>query len=147
MHSEVSVEDQPGLRKRIGREAQRISSQHQRLNSFHEQLANTIDEGDVASARAVFLRFSDALDAHFSVEESMSFPALHGLRPELGRELSDLVQEHDGFRRDLERLQDLLERSKLPESGSLLADLSTALAAHERREESLLERIASGAQR
>ncbi len=147
MRSEVSVEDQPGLRKRIGRDAQRISSQHQRLNSFQEQLANTIDEGEVASARAVFLRFSDALDAHFTVEETMSFPALHGLRPELGRELSDLVQEHDGFRRDLERLQGLLERSKLPESGSLLADLSTALAAHERREEILLERITSGAQR
>ena len=141
------MEDQPGLRKRIGRDAQRISSQHQRLNSFQEQLANTIDEGDVASARAVFLRFSDALDAHFTVEETMSFPAFHGLRPELGRELSELVQEHDGFRRDLERLQGLLEGSKLPESGSLLADLSTALAAHERREEILLERITSGAQR
>jgi len=79
-----------------------------------------LDAGSVDRARAEFQRFHDALDAHFTVEEQIHFPALHGLRPELDAELADLVAEHRVFRETLAELTGRLERAALEASAETL---------------------------
>jgi len=87
-------DEQPGLRLRVGREARRISSQHRQLDTFYGMVLDSLSNGRAERARSEFLRFHDALEAHFTVEEQIHFPALHGLRPELDAELATLVEVH-----------------------------------------------------
>ena len=138
---EPVVRDQPGLRKRIVRDVRRIEAQHRQLQSFHAKLAEAIEAGSPAEARSALLLFSDALAAHFTLENSRYFPALHGLLPELESELTTLVREHEIFRGQIEQLRRLLEGSHLNESGFRLAQLADGLASHEKREEQLLESL------
>jgi hemerythrin superfamily protein len=134
--------DQPGLRMRIGREARRISSQHRQLDTFYEMVVASLSRGQAAKARAEFLRFHDALDAHFTVEERIHFPALHGFRPELDRELAELVEQHRAFRETLDALARHLEQGRLAECSERLDGFVVELAAHEGREERMAERAA-----
>jgi len=127
--------EQPGLRLRVGREARRISSQHRQLDVFHAGVVAALEAGDARRARSEFLRFHDALDAHFTMEDHIHFPALHGMRPELDDGLSALVREHQQFRRDLEELARLLEDGELATCQERLEAFVTRLAAHEGREE------------
>jgi hypothetical protein len=127
--------EQPGLRMRVGREARRISSQHRQLDVFYGLVADALDGGRDRRARSEFLRFHDALDAHFTMEDRIHFPALHGLRPELDEELAALVQEHHAFRSDLEEMARLLEAQDLEACRTRLDAFVTRLAAHEGREE------------
>jgi hemerythrin superfamily protein len=133
---------QPGLRMRIVREARRISGQHRQLDVFYGMLIKSLFRENVAKARAEFLRFHDALEAHFTVEERIHFPALHGLRPELDAELAALVEEHKAFRETLDRLAALLESKELARCSDDLDQFVVELAAHEGREEQMAERVA-----
>ncbi len=136
-----SREDQTGLRLRIDREARRISSQHRQLDVFYERVIHFLTGGDAARARAEFLRLCDALEAHFTVEERMHFPALHGLRPELDAELAGLVEEHKAFRSALEAITGHLQGSELGRASAALDRLVVDLAAHEGREEKMAEQL------
>jgi hypothetical protein len=127
--------DQPGLRLRVAQEARRISSQHRQLDVFYGMVLTALEAGAPERARAEFLRFHDALDAHFTMEDRIHFPALHGLRPELDAELQDLVEEHNHFREELDTMARLLEARDLAGCGNRLDGFVTRLAAHEGREE------------
>jgi hemerythrin superfamily protein len=135
---------QPGLRMRISRESRRISNQHRQLDLFYEMLLKSLFRENVAKARSEFLRFHDALDAHFTVEEQIHFPALHGLRPELDEELAALVEDHKAFRSTLDELAQLLESKDLARCSDSLDRFVVELAAHEGREERMSERVNSG---
>lgn len=137
--------DQPGLRRRMLREARRISSQHRQLDDFHAALADALARGTADEARASFVRFGDALDAHFSLEDQLYFPALRGLRPDLDAQLAALVREHAEFRADLEALQQALDAAALEDGAARLDRFADALARHEEREERLVEEIAGPA--
>ena len=129
---------QDGLRRRVGIEARRISSQHRQLDQFYGMLAEALRRERPAEVRSAFQRFRDALEAHFTMEDEIHFPALHGLRPDLEPQLSALVTEHGAFREQLESLQGHFDRSELDPGAGLLDELVTRLAAHEGREEKLL---------
>jgi len=129
---------QNGLRRRVGIEARRISSQHRQLDQFYGMLAEALRRERPADARSAFQRFRDALEAHFTMEDEIHFPALHGLRPDLEAQLSALVAEHRDFRQQLETLQGQFDRSELGPGAEVLDDFVTRLAAHEGREEKLL---------
>ncbi|MBW2316738.1 MAG: hemerythrin domain-containing protein [Deltaproteobacteria bacterium] len=133
---------QPGLRMRVAREARRIASQHRQLDLFYEALLKSLFHENVAKSRSEFLRFHDALEAHFTVEERIHFPALHGLRPELDAELVSLVEEHKSFRSTLDHLAALLERKELARCSDELDGFVTDIVAHEGREERMGERVA-----
>lgn len=135
---------QPGLRRRLAREARRISNQHRQLDVFYGEVLRWLDLANAERARAEFQRFHDALDAHFTVEERIHFPALHGLRPELDAELADLVEEHRTFRETLARLTALLERAALEACAEALDRFVIDLARHEGREERMGERATNG---
>jgi hypothetical protein len=129
---------QPGLERRMGREARRISSQHRQLDDLYGLVAQGLAEGDPPGTRVAFQRFADALDAHFSLEDGLYFPALHGLRPELGEPLAELAREHVRLREEVAGVQECLDRDDLDAAGSALDRLISDLARHEGVEERLL---------
>ena len=141
MGTSNSREMQPGLRRRIKREARRIASQHGQLDVFYGRLLASLTQGRVVRVRSEFLRFQDALEAHFTVEERIHFPALHGLRPELDAALTELVYEHRHFREQLGRISELVEHGRLEEAGRDLDRLIVGLAAHETREERMADGV------
>jgi iron-sulfur cluster repair protein YtfE (RIC family) len=134
---------QNGLEKRVQIESRRISSQHRQLDQFHEMVATALEHGDPAQVRSAFTRFRDALEAHFSVEDDVYFPAVHGLRPQLESELTSLVADHREMRRQLEKVQDLFDADRLAEGGAALDAMVSVLIEHETREERLLDQIQS----
>ena len=130
--------DQPGLRLRMAQEARRISSQHRQLDSLCVLVAGALERRAPAQARAAFLRFRDALDAHMSVEEELYFPALRGLRPELESELAELVRDHRRFRRSLDTLADAFADGNAAACARGLESFAESFASHETQEERLL---------
>lgn len=130
---------QPGLERRIDRESRRISNQHRQLDEFYAMVEASIAAGRARRARSEFVRFQDALEAHFQVEERIHFPAVHGFRPELDAELAELVEEHRGFRAQLSQIARYFEAEDLERSAAALDDLVVDLAAHEGREERMIE--------
>ncbi|MCG8590102.1 MAG: hemerythrin domain-containing protein [Proteobacteria bacterium] len=129
---------QDGLRRRLPSEAERISSQHRQLGRFYAALRRAVANGSPAAARIAFTRFNDALRAHFTVEDSIFFPALHGLAPSFRGRLEQLAREHDVYRGRLDEWYAELARGQI---GAIAADLdafAAELGEHEQREEALL---------
>lgn len=135
------AQDGPGLRRRMQRAARSISEQHRQLDALYGDLLEALERVDGHRARLVFLRLGDALNAHFSLEESFFFPAVHGLHPAAGAELGALSLEHERFDADLARISDHLRGDRMAAAASDLDRLATALAAHEKREEALVRAL------
>ncbi|MDJ0789048.1 MAG: hemerythrin domain-containing protein [Myxococcota bacterium] len=133
--------DQPGLKMRLGLEMRRMAAQHRRLRTLYAALCDVLGgrDDDVPLADA-FSRYEEALHAHFSMEERMAFPAMHGLRPDLGPDLEALVREHGRVCDDLVALGRSIE-----EGGNDLMPKLEAIAAfldrHEAREEGLVAKV------
>ena len=138
------MNDQPGLALRMRRETRVISAQHRALDEFYLRLASALDAGEPEGTRAAFARFSDALEAHLALEDSLYFPALRGLRPALGRDLAALCAEHDGLRTRLAAVARLVERGSCADCVHPLEHLVADLAEHEGREEGLLTSLQKG---
>jgi hemerythrin superfamily protein len=128
----------------VSREARRISNQHRQLDAFYELVVRSLDGDSRDRARSEFLRFHDALDAHFTIEEQVHFPALHGLRPELDEDLTRLVEDHRAFRDVLDRLAAMIEAGELARCADDLDRFVVELAQHEGREERMAERVSGG---
>jgi hemerythrin superfamily protein len=125
----------------MGRDVRRISSQHRQLDALYAMIAGAIEKGLAPKAQLAFLRFQDALEAHFSLEDELYFPALRGLRPELDGDLAALVREHRDLRESMCSVRGEFERSDLECSANALEEFIRLLTAHEDREEQLLESI------
>jgi hemerythrin len=119
----------------------RISSQHEQLNTLFREVLGFLDRGAVHIARQAFARFSDALQAHFALEDELYFPALHGLRADLGPSIAELVAEHRGLRCRLTEIGALLGAGEGATSHERLRELAGLIADHEKREEALIATI------
>ena len=126
----------------MGREARRISSQHRQLDELYAMVEDALRLGEPEAARLAFQRFADALEAHFSLEDGLYFPALHGLRPALAGPLAELAREHVRLREDASAVREHLDRDDLVGAAQALDRLIPALAKHEGVEEQLLAGIA-----
>ncbi len=135
------VVKQSGLGRRLRIEARRISSQHRQLDELYALLVKALDEGVQGPVRRGFERFRDALEAHFSMEDNVHFPALHGLRPELDGLLTRLVDEHRTLRDKLARVQDAFLAGDLETGLERLDAFAEELAEHEDREEDLVAEL------
>jgi len=136
---------QRGLRRRVEIESRRIPAQHRQLDQLYGALIDALEHrGAQAAAAAAFRRFQDACRAHFAMEDEVYFPALHGLRPELDADLAALVEEHRALTATLEELEALFEAGRLAEAEEGLDRLVPRLAAHEGREERLLDGLRGG---
>jgi hypothetical protein len=136
---------QPGLRRRMKREVRRLSAQHRQLDDFFDMLTEALARDSLEGARAAFLRFRDALEAHVTLEDQVFFPAVNGLQPDLGDQLAELVDEHRDFRDQLDLLHDWIARGSQQRFEQGLEELATQISAHELREEELLSHLAAPA--
>ncbi|MGI9591193.1 MAG: hemerythrin domain-containing protein [Myxococcota bacterium] len=132
-----------GLQYRMRRAARQMGEQHAQLAQILAELGPAITERRQGDARALFERYRDAIEAHFSLEEDVFFPALHGLHPEHASELELLGHEHAGLKAQIERLGGLLERD-FAAFGAGVSALVQALANHEGREERLARALVGG---
>jgi len=129
---------------RLAHEARRIATQHDYLDALESTTRLALERGDPREMGEALRGFDGALDAHFSLEEQVHFPALHGLDGSLGAEIETLVREHGSFRQAMAGL-----RARIPGVAGtgldpgILAEferLAAVLRSHEQREEALLRR-------
>lgn len=133
-----------GLKLRMRGEERRIASQHERLDDLCRELYARIGKEGATAALGEFVLFETALDAHMSVEEEIYFPALHGLRTDIGPELSNLVEEHDLLRSQAAGLEQLLRAGDAEAARQALDRLARDVSTHEQLEEALIARITEG---
>jgi hypothetical protein len=131
-----------GLGLRLRREALRIASQHHQLDEFHEVFENALARGDAAGAEQSFARFADALEAHFTLEEQVYFPALHGRDAATAAELAEFVRDHEALRGAVAEIAAALRARDLAAGDALLGTWLPRLVLHERREEALMAKEA-----
>ena len=134
--------EEPALKRRMAHFGVRISDQHRQLDEFFALVISAVERGSLMAARAVFTRFYDALDAHVGLEERVFFPALRGLDPRITSELVRFVEDHDGFRRYLDELADLLAEGSVEEFSHSFDRFAVSFSKHEEREERLMAKLA-----
>jgi len=131
-----------GLLYRVKRAARQIGEQHALLDEILRALRPAIERGDAPEARSLIERYRRAIEAHFTLEEDVFFPAIHGLHPNHAKELEVLGAEHARFRQQLDRLGALLDNG-LGEFEAGLGSYERDLAVHESREERLVRELAA----
>lgn len=141
---ENNLSEDKGLRMRMRGEERRISSQHKQLGDLFDRILDSVAGGGPRLALNDFLLFSTALEAHMAVEEDIYFPALHGLRNDVGEELLELVAEHARIRGELPEVQKRLNSGNENDARQALDELAILVGRHERQEEELLARISEG---
>jgi len=127
-----------GVKHRLRRAERRISAQHRQLDDFFAQVLSALDRGAVHSASEFFVRLSDALEAHLSIEEELYFPSLRALRPSVRDEIDRLCEEHVHIRSDLARIGALLRAGEGELSSEGVDALAERLMLHESKEERLV---------
>jgi hypothetical protein len=136
---------EPGLEPRVDRARRRISSQHRQLDSLYDIVADALRRQMRAGTASALSRFRDALEAHLSLEETLYFPAIHGLYPQLERDLRVLVREHGALREEFDAIdRGLAQGVDLRELGYRLEAAVAELSEHESREEELVARTGGG---
>lgn len=127
-----------GLRHRLERALHRVEEQHRLLREIADALDGAVASGSPSEIERWLGRFLDALRSHFDLEESIVFPALHGMMKGARTELVQLENEHGVF---LERLRDLAEPGDAEATlVDVLGGVRQKLRDHERAEEGLIER-------
>ena len=134
-----------GLRHRLDRALRRMEEQHRQLREINDALDGAVASGVPGDIERWLGRFAEALTSHFELEESVVFPALHGMTASLQPQIRELEHDHGSF---LERLRGLVEAGS-PGGGSTLIDalagLRQRLRDHEGVEERLVERALGAA--
>jgi hypothetical protein len=131
-----------GLRYRMRRALRQIGEQHLQLHEIRERLGAAIATRQPLEARDVFVRFRHAIGAHFELEDTVFFPALHGLHPDERQALEALSRDHLGLLAALQRLSPLLDEAAFERFGIGFDAFRRDLARHERQEEGIVSRIA-----
>jgi hypothetical protein len=123
-----------GLRHRLQRARERMKGQHGQLRLLLRDAEAAARAGSELGSRLERLR--DNLAAHFEVEESIAFPALHGLAPGALAALERLSSDHRAFLRELAEL--LAGES---DAAARVLALGKAIREHEHGEEALITRL------
>jgi hypothetical protein len=132
---------QIGLRHRIKRLSQQTAEQHRQLDALRREVAAALERDARTDGRHALERFAAALSAHFDLEQTVFFPALHGLSPSRKPELEGLEREHARFLDELRRVQAEIDTAPAEASGREFARFLTGLGGHEQREERLVGAI------
>jgi iron-sulfur cluster repair protein YtfE (RIC family) len=135
---------QIGLRHRVRRLAQQTAEQHRHLDALRREVSAGFERGALTEARQALERFAAALAAHFELEQTVIFPALHGLSPSRTQELEALEREHADYLSELRRVLAGIESAPAEASGRAFQRFIDGLGGHERREERLVGEISDG---
>jgi len=128
---------------RLAHEARRIAAQHGYLDALESTTLRALERGDAAEMVAALRSFEGSLGAHFTLEEKVQFPALHGLDPRLDPELAELVRDHGRFLDQMQAMRAQVDAAGVAHRSQTLfafGQLASALRQHEEREESILTR-------
>lgn len=125
-----------GLERRLDRAARTVAAQHQNLLPMVREFVQAVEAGN--GVRILLAPLKSALEDHFSLEEGTYFPAFHGLRPELERDLEALVHDHEKLRAQLESLAERVAKDLRDGLAEASQAFGRALSDHEAREEALL---------
>lgn len=129
------------LRFRRRRVLRRIAAQHLRLDEMADAVIRSIEEADAATAHTSLARFTDAICAHFAMEEDVDFPALVAFDPELRAELGCLSADHSAIVESLATVDDTLAGASRAVAHRAFDQLARVIEAHEVREERLLDSV------
>jgi len=127
-----------GLQLRLRRARRQIESQHTHLHTLYESLAGAIARASVGSVREIGEQLLAALEAHFSLEDGVFFPAVHSLHPEYRQDLNALIRDHERYRRQLTGMLGGLGSDGLDAFAAGYRELTASVADHESREERLI---------
>jgi chromosome segregation ATPase len=130
-----------GLRHRLKRLAQQIADQHRQLDGLRKEVSAALEREARADSRHALKRFRALLSAHFDLEQSVIFPALHGLAPGKTQELEAIEREHAGFLAALHRIQAAIETAPAESFARAFEHCLSDLRSHEQREERLVGEI------
>ena len=133
-----------GERLRMRSHERRIEGQHARLDEFAHDVYEALDKEGIAAALDDFQLYETALEAHMSLEEDVTFPRLHGLRPDLGERLTTLIREHDRLREEVEGIKAQLGKGDRSGARFALEAFARRLDRHEASEEELMARVGEG---
>ena len=130
--------DGGGLRWRLRRVARELATQHDHLREIVGEINAALDAGDSERTGAAMARYGDALVAHFTLEENVVFPALHGAAERNGETVVDLLRDHVSLFAEVERLIADATDAGSADWRARFYQLRRALALHESREEGLV---------
>jgi hypothetical protein len=120
-----------------------IAAEHRHLSSLFAETRTALEkEDDGHRAKAALARLQDGMEAHFQREESLYYPTIWTLRPDLRGSLAGLVETHPQFRERLDAIAAALEVASFAEAGRHLEELVGLFSDHERAEELLLQSLA-----
>ena len=127
-----------------GDPAQRaIAAEHRLLSSLFAEAITALEKEDEGRrARTALARLHDRMEAHFQREESLYYPTIWTLRPDLRGSLAGLVETHPQFRERLDAIAAAVEATSFAEAGRDLEELADLFSDHERAEELLLQSLA-----
>jgi hypothetical protein len=131
-----------GLQLRLRRARRQIESQHSHLHTLYESVADAIAKGTVELVRETGEQLLAAIEAHFSLEDGVFFPAVRNLHPQHRQELNELVREHERYRKKLMGMLGDLGSDGLDAFAAGYRELATSVVDHENREERLLSLLA-----
>ena len=116
-----------------------ILDEHRSLNLlFQETRALLQQPSATAEVREAVAQLLEAVEAHLVREESLYYPTLWALRPDMKPPLQEIVQSHDEFRGLLDALTQCLDSDSLPTAGERFEELARLFSEHEQAEETLL---------
>ena len=116
---------------------QKVAAAHRRLDALFAKTRAALQRS--GSARQVFTRLREALEAHFAKEDRLYYPPIWVLCPERKPALLTFVQEHARFRTLLAEIGDHLVRGAARDAALVFDTFAEAFALHEAGEEVLLE--------
>ena len=120
-----------------------IAAEHRHLSSLFAETRTALEKADGShTARTALARLQDGMEAHFQREESLYYPTIWTLRPDLKGSLAGLVETHPQFLERLGAIAAALEAASFAEAGRYLEELVGLFSDHERAEELLLQSLA-----
>jgi hemerythrin len=142
IHRPFESEARPGLEST----QETVSREHLQLSDLLAELVSACAaRRDAELLRSLFEELREALEAHFSREESLYYPTVWALRPDLEQSLRSLIRAHDVFRAQLADVDAALAAGSHAELSRLLVDFGDLFTQHERAEESQLRDLTEAA--
>ena len=120
-----------------------IAAEHRLLSSRFAETHTALEKADGGqTAKLALARLRDGMETHFQREESLYYPTIWTLRPDLRESLAGLVDTHPLFRERLAAIAEAVEAASYADAARDLEDLAVLFSDHERAEELLLQSLA-----
>jgi hemerythrin len=115
--------------------------EHSELDQMVADVTQTLEASGFDAALTALSKLKQALEQHFTVEETIYFPLIERLAPEEAGSVRAAQGGHDRMRRALDDLQEFLAGGDRSGVRRVLAELLAGLSEHESHEKQLIRRL------